>query len=106
MITLANVLATFVAGLASFVAPCTVPLLPAYLATVSGVSAADLAGGQRRGSFRGRLVAGGLERGHNLELGHGQDLRGWAGEPATAVAWQTTGRLRSQDCKVSSLLVH
>src|SRR5438552_3905333 len=44
MITLANVLATFVAGLASFVAPCTVPLLPAYLATVSGVSAADLAG--------------------------------------------------------------
>ena len=60
MITLANVLATFVAGLASFVAPCTVPLLPAYLATVSGVSAADLAGGQRRGSFRGRLVAGSL----------------------------------------------
>jgi len=60
MITLANVLATFVAGLASFVAPCTVPLLPAYLATVSGVSAADLADQDRRGSFRARLVAGSL----------------------------------------------
>lgn len=60
MITAANVLATFVAGLASFAAPCAVPLLPAYLATVSGVSAADMADAERRGSFRGRLVAGSL----------------------------------------------
>jgi len=60
MITVANLVATFVAGLASFLAPCTVPLLPAYLATVSGVSAADLADQGRRGSFRGRLVAGSL----------------------------------------------
>lgn len=58
MISLASVVATFVAGLASFLAPCSVPLLPAYLAAVSGASAADLASPQRRGDHRGRLVAG------------------------------------------------
>jgi len=57
---LGTLIATFVAGLASFVAPCTVPLLPAYLACVSGVSAADLADDDRRSSFRTRLVAGSL----------------------------------------------
>lgn len=62
MLSLAAVAATFVAGLASFVAPCTVPLLPAYLACVSGAGAAELAdpasvaAGRRR--FRGRLIAG------------------------------------------------
>ncbi|MFN2569872.1 MAG: cytochrome c biogenesis CcdA family protein [Candidatus Dormibacteria bacterium] len=55
-----SLIATFVAGLASFVAPCTVPLLPAYLACVSGVSAADLADAERRSSFRARLVSGSL----------------------------------------------
>jgi cytochrome c-type biogenesis protein len=60
MLTISTVLATFVAGLASFLAPCTVPLLPAYVATVSGVSAADLADADRRRSFRFRLVAGSL----------------------------------------------
>ena len=60
MLTLAAVAATFVAGLASFVAPCTVPLLPAYLACVSGASAADLADQQQRRGFRARLLAGSL----------------------------------------------
>ncbi|MGH7686694.1 MAG: cytochrome c biogenesis CcdA family protein [Candidatus Dormibacteria bacterium] len=70
MLTWAAVAATFVAGLASFLAPCTVPLLPAYLACVSGAGAADLAGsgtpgdraaGKRgRLGFRGRLLAGSL----------------------------------------------
>jgi len=60
MLTIASVVATFVAGLASFVAPCTVPLLPAYLATVSGVAAADLADQERRRSFRVRLLMGSL----------------------------------------------
>ena len=60
MLSLATVVATFVAGLASFLAPCTVPLLPAYLACVSGASAADLADDQRRRSFRGKLIAGSL----------------------------------------------
>jgi cytochrome c-type biogenesis protein len=59
MISIATVLATFVAGLGSFLAPCTVPLLPAYLACVSGVSAAELTNPDRH-SFRLRLLAGSL----------------------------------------------
>jgi len=60
MISVASVAATFAAGLASFLAPCTVPLLPAYLACVSGAGAADLADTARRRGFRGRLLAGSL----------------------------------------------
>jgi cytochrome c-type biogenesis protein len=60
MLTIATLVTTFVAGLASFLAPCTVPLLPAYLACVSGAGAADLADGSRRRAFRGRLLAGSL----------------------------------------------
>ena len=59
MLSIATVLATFVAGLGSFLAPCTVPLLPAYLACVSGVSAAELTNPDRH-SFRLRLLAGSL----------------------------------------------
>lgn len=59
MLTIATVLATFVAGLGSFLAPCTVPLLPAYLACVSGVSAAELADPEQH-RFRLRLLAGSL----------------------------------------------
>ncbi|MEK7188757.1 MAG: cytochrome c biogenesis protein CcdA [Patescibacteria group bacterium] len=36
----------FVAGLISFFAPCVVPLLPAYIGYVTGVSLNDLKGGQ------------------------------------------------------------
>lgn len=60
MLSIGSVLATFAAGLASFLAPCTVPLLPAYLACVSGAGAADLADSQGRHRFRGRLVAGSI----------------------------------------------
>jgi cytochrome c-type biogenesis protein len=60
VISLASLIATFVAGLASFLAPCSVPLLPAYLSAVSGASAADLTGGGTRRDFRGRLVAGSI----------------------------------------------
>ncbi len=60
MISLASLVATFVAGLASFLAPCSVPLLPAYLSAVSGAAAADLADHTRRRDFRGRLLAGSL----------------------------------------------
>jgi cytochrome c-type biogenesis protein len=58
VISLASLVATFVAGLASFLAPCSVPLLPAYLAAVSGAGAVDLADDRRRRDARGRLVAG------------------------------------------------
>src|SRR5947209_5774655 len=57
MLTIGALVATFVAGLASFLAPCTVPLLPAYVAAVSGASAAELTQTRGRG-FRGRLVLG------------------------------------------------
>jgi cytochrome c-type biogenesis protein len=60
MLSLGAVVATFVAGLASFVAPCTVPLLPAYLACVSGASAAEMADAEHRHTFRGRLLIGSL----------------------------------------------
>ena len=54
MLTVPALVATFVAGLASFFAPCTVPLLPAYLATVGGVATEDAAAP----TVRGRLVTG------------------------------------------------
>ena len=60
MINFGTLVATFIAGLLSFVAPCTVPLLPAYLACVSGVSAANLNDPEQRGDFRGRLLLGSM----------------------------------------------
>src|SRR5690349_20528882 len=33
-----NVFATFLEGLASFIAPCVLPLVPGYLSFISGVS--------------------------------------------------------------------
>ncbi|MHB8718565.1 MAG: cytochrome c biogenesis CcdA family protein [Candidatus Dormibacteria bacterium] len=58
MLTAASLVATFVAGLASFFAPCTVPLLPAYLATVSGVTSAGTSASGRGIDVRARLVLG------------------------------------------------
>ena len=50
---------TFVAGLASFFAPCSVPLLPAYLSIVGGVGAAvDRDGVADLERSRGRLLLG------------------------------------------------
>ena len=37
------------AGVVSFFSPCVVPLLPGYLSYMTGVGAADLAAGHRRG---------------------------------------------------------
>jgi cytochrome c-type biogenesis protein len=49
----------FAAGLASFFAPCVVPLLPAYIGYVTGVSLKDL---KEKGEkpFRGKVVAASL----------------------------------------------
>jgi cytochrome c-type biogenesis protein len=43
MTTLPLPLAAFVAGLISFLSPCVLPLVPAYLSYMTGLSAADLA---------------------------------------------------------------
>jgi cytochrome c-type biogenesis protein len=51
---------TFSAGLVSFVAPCTLPLVPAYLAYAGGLAGLDLTDATTRQRARGRLLAGTL----------------------------------------------
>src|SRR5205085_10742654 len=60
MVGLPTLIATFVAGLGSFLNPCSLPLLPAYLSYAGGISAADLVDPERRHRHRGRLVGGTL----------------------------------------------
>jgi cytochrome c-type biogenesis protein len=51
------------AGLASFVSPCVLPLVPGYLSFVTGMSAADLAaerGRERQGRHVNRVLLGGI----------------------------------------------
>ena len=60
LITDANFVAAamvaFAAGLVSFASPCVVPLVPGYLAYMTGLSAADIAAGSPRSTAR--VVAG------------------------------------------------
>jgi cytochrome c-type biogenesis protein len=51
---LAAVAVAVLAGLASFLSPCILPLVPGYLSYVTGLAGADLDSGHRRG----RVVAG------------------------------------------------
>ena len=48
----------FAAGVVSFASPCVVPLVPGYLAYMTGLSGAEIAGGA--GNARGRVLGGGL----------------------------------------------
>ncbi len=61
VITDANVLlaagVAFVAGIVSFASPCIVPLVPGYLSYMTGLSGAELRGGQ---GSRLRIAGGGL----------------------------------------------
>ena len=43
-----TVIAAFAVGFVSFVSPCVLPLVPGYLSAVSGVSLAEMQGGERR----------------------------------------------------------
>lgn len=55
-LSLVFIISAFIAGLLMFLAPCTLPLVPAYLAFISGVSEADtVAGGKSRTAHK-RLV--------------------------------------------------
>ena len=53
-----------IAGLVSFLSPCVLPLVPGYLSYITGLSAADLADGDRdadpAGPPRGRVLLGGV----------------------------------------------
>lgn len=51
-----NLAVAFGAGLVSFFAPCVVPLIPAYIGYVSGVSFAELAKGQGYTRFRNQIL--------------------------------------------------
>ena len=42
MIDSPSIVLAFVAGLVSFVSPCCLPLVPGYLATVSGIGVQDV----------------------------------------------------------------
>jgi cytochrome c-type biogenesis protein len=59
-LSLTTAVATLGAGLASFLAPCTLPLIPAYLGAVSGVAAEDLAPQRIHSAapLRARLLGG------------------------------------------------
>ncbi len=54
------VIAAFVAGLFTFLAPCTLPLVPAYLAFISGVSLKDLADDNKARAARRKILANSL----------------------------------------------
>jgi cytochrome c-type biogenesis protein len=43
-----TVIAAFAVGFISFVSPCVLPLVPGYLSAVSGVSLAEIQGGEKR----------------------------------------------------------
>src|SRR6478735_2474337 len=60
------------AGVVSFFSPCVVPLLPGYLSYMTGVGAADLAAGHRRG----RMLLGTVLFVLNLGLNEGTAVRG------------------------------
>jgi cytochrome c-type biogenesis protein len=60
METIPLAIPAFVAGLLTFLAPCTLPLIPAYLAFIAGASLKDLRDGHKADRARRRIVTNGL----------------------------------------------
>lgn len=54
------IIPAFIAGIFTFLAPCTLPLVPGYLAFISGVSSRDLKDPQRAAMVRGKVFLNGL----------------------------------------------
>src|SRR3989338_8390160 len=50
----------FIAGVLTFLAPCTLPLLPGYISFISGVSAADVQNPERLARLRGKIFLNGI----------------------------------------------
>ncbi len=54
------IIPAFIAGLFTFLAPCTLPLVPAYLGFISGVSVDDLKDPAKAGSARRKIFLNGV----------------------------------------------
>lgn len=54
------IVSAFVAGLIMFLAPCTLPLLPAYLGFISGVSLEDMKDPAKAASARRKIIMNGV----------------------------------------------
>ena len=59
-ITLGFAISVFIAGLLMFLAPCTLPLVPAYLAFISGVSKEDLNNPEKARAARRSIMLNGI----------------------------------------------
>lgn len=59
-IALGLVLSAFVAGMITFLAPCTLPLVPAYLGFISGVSTKDLEDPLKAQKARKKIILNGV----------------------------------------------
>lgn len=57
---LALVIPAFIAGILTFLAPCTLPLVPAYLGFISGVSLEDLKNPEKAKGIRMKIFFNGL----------------------------------------------
>jgi cytochrome c-type biogenesis protein len=54
------IVSAFVAGILTFLAPCTLPMVPAYLAFISGVSLQDLQDPSRAREVRRKILLNGI----------------------------------------------
>lgn len=55
-----NLFVAFVAGLASFLAPCVIPLVPAYISFISGISFSDLKNTENASKYRSKVLGNSL----------------------------------------------
>jgi len=55
-----SLIAAFVAGLITFLAPCTLPLVPGYLGFISGVSSADLNDPEKSRKLKWKIFTNGV----------------------------------------------
>ena len=59
-ISIAFVLSAFIAGIITFLAPCTLPLVPAYLSFISGSSISDLQDPEKAKKTRLKIFLNGV----------------------------------------------
>ncbi|HEX9721847.1 MAG TPA: cytochrome c biogenesis protein CcdA, partial [Candidatus Paceibacterota bacterium] len=59
-LSLTFIISAFVAGVVTFLAPCTLPLVPGYLSFISGASVADLQNPEKAGKAKAKIFLNGL----------------------------------------------